>query len=116
MRSLFLFLTAPVSAHLIARAALQLAVRFSVLATIALVAVGVAGVILTVVVLDSPSELWATEWGRTLIAKTLFVAVAAAAGVEAGAGRVFEGHLGDAVLWRLRSADPGRLHRTGPVR
>jgi copper transport protein len=60
--------------------ALQLAIRFSVVATIALVAVGVAGLALTVIVLDSPSELWATEWGRTLIAKTLFVGVAAAAG------------------------------------
>ena len=60
--------------------ALQLAIRFSVVATLALVAVGVAGVALTVIVLDSPSELWATEWGRTLIAKTLFVAAAAAAG------------------------------------
>lgn len=60
--------------------ALQLAIRFSVVATLALVAVGVAGVALTAIVLDTPSELWATEWGRTLIAKTLFVAVAAAAG------------------------------------
>lgn len=60
--------------------ALQLAIRFSVVATLALVAVGIAGLVLTVIVLDSPSELWATEWGRTLIAKTLFVGVAAAAG------------------------------------
>jgi copper transport protein len=60
--------------------ALQLALRFSVVATLALVAVGVAGVVLTVIVLDSPSELWATEWGRTLIVKTLFVAAAATAG------------------------------------
>lgn len=60
--------------------ALQLAIRFSVVATLALVAVGVAGAALTVIVLDSPSELWATQWGRTLIAKTMFVAAAAAAG------------------------------------
>lgn len=60
--------------------ALQLAIRFSVVATLALVAVGVAGVALTVIVLDSPSELWATEWGRTLSAKALFVAAAAVAG------------------------------------
>jgi copper transport protein len=60
--------------------ALQLGVRFSVVATIALVAAGLAGLILTVIVLDSPSELWATEWGRLLVAKTLFVAIAAAAG------------------------------------
>ena len=60
--------------------ALQLAIRFSVVATIALVAVGLAGLALAVIILDSPSELWATEWGRILIAKATFVAVAAAAG------------------------------------
>ena len=60
--------------------ALQLAVRFSVVATLALAAVGVAGVVLTVVILDAPSELWTTDWGRTLIVKTVFVGLAAAAG------------------------------------
>ena len=60
--------------------ALQLAVRFSVVATLALVAVGVAGAVLAAIVLDSPSQLWATDWGRTLLAKTLFVGVAGAAG------------------------------------
>ncbi len=60
--------------------ALQLAVRFSVVATIALVAVGLAGVVLTVIILDSPSELWSTEWGRLLMLKTLFVVAAGAAG------------------------------------
>jgi hypothetical protein len=60
--------------------ALQLALRFSVVATMALVAVGVAGLALTVIILDSPSELWATEWGRLLMLKTVFVAGAAAAG------------------------------------
>lgn len=59
---------------------LQLAMRFSVVATLALVAVGIAGLALTVIVLDSPSELWATEWGRTLLIKTLLVAAAACAG------------------------------------
>lgn len=58
----------------------QLAMRFSVVATVALVVVGLAGVILTIIVLDSPSELWTTEWGRVLIVKTVFVGVAAAAG------------------------------------
>ena len=58
----------------------QLAVRFSVVATVALVAVGLAGLALTVIVLDSPSELWATEWGRTLLVKTLLVGAAACAG------------------------------------
>lgn len=58
----------------------QLALRFSVVATVALVIVGLAGVALTVIVLDSPSELWATEWGRTLMVKTGFVGLAAATG------------------------------------
>ncbi len=60
--------------------ALQLAVRFSVIATIALVAVGIAGTALAVIVLDSPSELWTTEWGRTLVAKSVIVGIAACAG------------------------------------
>jgi copper transport protein len=60
--------------------AAQLALRFSVVATLAIVAVGAAGVLLAVIILDSPSELWATEWGRLLIAKTVFVVAAAAAG------------------------------------
>jgi len=60
--------------------ALQLAIRFSVIATIALAAVGVAGLVLAVIVLDSPGELWGTEWGRLLMLKVLFVSVAAAAG------------------------------------
>lgn len=58
----------------------HMATRFSVVASAALVAVGVAGVLLTIIVLDSPSELWSTEWGRILIAKTTFVAIAALAG------------------------------------
>lgn len=60
--------------------ALQLAVRFSVVASMALVVVGAAGLVLTVIVLDSPSELWSTDWGRLLMAKTLFVALAGVAG------------------------------------
>ena len=60
--------------------ALQLAVRFSVLATLAVVVVGLAGGVLSVIVLDSPSELWATQWGRTLMAKTALVVAAGAAG------------------------------------
>ncbi|MBT8241410.1 MAG: copper resistance protein CopC/CopD [Acidimicrobiales bacterium] len=59
---------------------LQLAVRFSVVASAALAAVGVAGLILAVIVLDSPAELWQTPWGRLLIAKTVLVAVAVAGG------------------------------------
>ncbi len=60
--------------------ALQLAVRFSVVASGALAVVGVAGLILTYIVLDSPAELWQTPWGRLLIAKSLFVGVAVAGG------------------------------------
>lgn len=60
--------------------ALQLALRFSVVASIALVVVGAAGLALTVTILDAPSELWSTPWGRLLIAKTSLVGVAAAMG------------------------------------
>ena len=60
--------------------ALQLATRFSVVASVALVVVGAAGVFLTIIVLDTPSELWSTEWGRTLIAKVAFVGIAALVG------------------------------------
>ena len=60
--------------------ALQLAVRFSVVATIALIAASVAGTALTVVILDSVSEIWSTPWGRLLAAKVLLVCVVAAGG------------------------------------
>ncbi len=57
-----------------------LAVRFSVVATIALVAVGLAGAILAVIILDSISGLWSTPWGRLLMAKLAVVGIAAAGG------------------------------------
>jgi copper transport protein len=60
--------------------ALQLAVRFSVVAASALVVAGVAGSILTLIILDSVSELWATSWGRVLLGKVALVAAAAGAG------------------------------------
>ena len=60
--------------------ALQLAVRFSVVAALALVTAGIAGTILTSIILDSPSDLWATSWGRFLLAKVAVVAAAGAAG------------------------------------
>jgi len=60
--------------------ALALAVRFSVLASRSLVAVGVAGLALVVVVIDGPSDLWSTQWGLTLLAKMVFVGLAGAAG------------------------------------
>ncbi len=60
--------------------ALQLALRFSVVAAIALAFVGAAGLLLTIIVLDSPQDLWLTAWGRILMLKTLAVALAAAMG------------------------------------
>ncbi len=60
--------------------ALQLAMRFSVIATISLIAAGVAGLTLSFVVLDSISEAWSTPWGRLLLVKVALVAVAAAGG------------------------------------
>lgn len=60
--------------------ALQLAVRFSVVATIGLIAAAAAGMALTVVILDSVSEIWSTPWGRLLMAKVLLVCVVATGG------------------------------------
>lgn len=60
--------------------ALQLAVRFSVVAAVALVIAGMAGVVLAAIILDSVDELWSTPWGRFLLAKVAIVAAAAAAG------------------------------------
>lgn len=60
--------------------ALQLAVRFSVVATIGLVAAAAAGTALAVVILDSVSELWSTPWGRLLVAKVLLVGAVATGG------------------------------------
>lgn len=59
---------------------LVLALRFSVIAGAALAVAGVAGTILAVIILDSVSQLWATPWGRLLLAKTLTVTAAAAVG------------------------------------
>ena len=55
-------------------------IRFSTLATASLVAVIVAGVTMAVLILDTPGDLFATTWGRILVAKTLAVAVAAGMG------------------------------------
>ena len=60
--------------------ALQLAVRFSVVATVALVGAAIAGAALSIVILDSVSEIWTTSWGQLLILKTVLVGVAAAGG------------------------------------
>jgi copper transport protein len=55
-------------------------IRFSTLATASLAAVIVAGLAMTVLILDTPGDLVATSWGRLLVAKTLAVAVAAGMG------------------------------------
>lgn len=60
--------------------ALQLAMRFSIIATIALAAAGLAGVALSAVILDSVSEIWSTPWGRLLALKVALVAAAATGG------------------------------------
>lgn len=57
-----------------------LGLRFSSVAAYALAATGVAGLALAVLVLDAPSALWTTAWGRTLLAKLAFVGLAAAMG------------------------------------
>lgn len=61
---------------------LVMVVRYSVVATIALAVVAIAGLYLAVVILDAPSELWATEWGRIFVAKFVVVAAAAAFGAH----------------------------------
>ncbi len=62
--------------------ALVMVTRYSIVATIGLVAVAVAGVYLAFVILDAPSELWTTDWGRVFLAKFGVVAVAAALGAH----------------------------------
>jgi copper transport protein len=62
-----------------ARAA-ELVVRFSHIATVALVAVISAGVVMAITVLDSLGELTSTEWGQILLLKMGAVAVAACFG------------------------------------
>lgn len=61
---------------------LVMVVRYSVVATIALVVVAVAGMYLAVVILDGPSGLWTTEWGRVFMAKLAVVAAAAGLGAH----------------------------------
>lgn len=58
----------------------ELVVRFSSSATVALVAVVVAGALLAVTVLDSFGDLTGTEWGQVLVLKTVAVALAAGVG------------------------------------
>jgi copper transport protein len=59
-----------------------LATRYAVMATWALVAVTVTGVALSWSILREPSALWATEFGRLLLAKLAVVAVVVAIGAH----------------------------------
>ena len=56
--------------------ALQLVVRFSSVATVALAAVVAAGLVMAVSVLDSFGDLTGTEWGQVLLLKTAAVGLA----------------------------------------
>lgn len=58
----------------------EMVVRFSGVATIALVAVVAAGGLMALMVLDSFGELTGTEWGRLLLLKSAVVALAACGG------------------------------------
>ncbi|MGB0115111.1 MAG: CopD family protein [Ilumatobacteraceae bacterium] len=58
----------------------DLLLRFSPFATLALVAVALAGLVMAVFVLDSFGELTSSEWGQILLLKTAAVALAAAGG------------------------------------
>jgi uncharacterized membrane protein len=60
--------------------ALGLVVRFSSVASVALAAVVVAGVIMAIAVLDSFGELTSTQWGQTLLLKSAAASIAIAAG------------------------------------
>jgi copper transport protein len=57
-----------------------LIVRFSAVATVALVVVAAAGVGMTYMIIDGFGDLTGTEWGRRLIVKTIAVGVAAGIG------------------------------------
>lgn len=58
----------------------EMVVRFSSTAAVSLVAVIVAGLVMTWMVIDTPGDLFDTDWGRILLAKTAVVAVAAGLG------------------------------------
>lgn len=59
-----------------------MAIRFSRVAAVALLAVAVAGFALAWAILDSPSELVSTTWGRLLLLKLAAVGAAAAMGAH----------------------------------
>ena len=58
----------------------ELAIRFSTVAAVALVVVAVAGTALSFGILDSPTQLFSTGFGRLLLLKILAVGSAAAVG------------------------------------
>ena len=60
--------------------ALDLVVRFSSIATVALGAVVAAGLLMAFLIADSFSDLTGTEWGQTLMLKTAAAGVAMAFG------------------------------------
>lgn len=57
-----------------------MAIRFSVVASVALATVAIAGAMLAVSILDGVSELFVTAWGRLLLVKLFAVAAAASIG------------------------------------
>lgn len=59
-------------------AATELAFRFSVMAGAAAAMAGAAGLVMTWLILDSPSQLWSSSWGLLLLAKLGLVGAVAA--------------------------------------
>lgn len=60
--------------------AAEMALRFSIPATAAVTLTGVAGVALTLAILERPAHLVTTSWGRVLLVKLALVAVVAVVG------------------------------------
>lgn len=58
----------------------ELGARFSVVAAGGLVVAGITGVALTAMILDTPGQLWTTDWGRLLLVKVALVAAGAGLG------------------------------------
>ena len=56
--------------------ALGLVVRFSAVASVALGAVVVAGLVMAIAILDSFGELTSTQWGQTFLLKSAAAAIA----------------------------------------
>ena len=56
------------------------AIRFSRVASVAIAVVGIAGIALSMSIIESPSDILSTSWGRLLAAKTALVLVAVGVG------------------------------------